>query len=80
MPNDHALWGGQNRDKVSNCSRFPGMAQNPRIGRAVAGRMSVVGEEVLASILGALVSSANKERETLLAKAVVVLLVRGVQP
>lgn len=53
------------------------LARHPRLAPRIAGRTSAVGEEVLASILGALISPALSDRETLLAKAVFELLERG---
>ena len=56
------------------------LARHPRLGPLVAGRTSLVSEEILASILGALISPASRDRDALLAKAVVELLSRGEQP
>jgi hypothetical protein len=56
------------------------LARHPRLASLVAGRLSLVGEEILASILGAVISPLHRDRTTLLGKAVVELLDRGEQP
>src|SRR5437879_2754846 len=47
------------------------LRRHPRLGPRVGGRISLVSEEILASILGAVVSPATRDRDTLLAKVVV---------
>ncbi len=54
------------------------LARHPRIARQVRGRISVASEEILASVLGALVCAAEVDRDNLLAKAGAELLSRGV--
>lgn len=56
------------------------LARHARLQVLVAGRLSPVGEEILASILGALICSSPMDRDFLLAKAVVELLDRGERP
>jgi hypothetical protein len=56
------------------------LARHPRVAPRVAGRISWVGEEVLASILGGLICAETRDRENLYAKAVAELLFRGEQP
>jgi hypothetical protein len=55
------------------------LARHPRLSR-VAGRVSSVSEEILASILGAIISPATEDQDVLLAKAIVELLGRGEKP
>jgi hypothetical protein len=56
------------------------LARHPRLAPRVGGRTSAIGQEVLASILGALVCPSAWDRETLLAKAVFELVARGEEP
>jgi len=53
------------------------LARHPRIARRVAGRMSVASEEILASLLGAIISVRQEDRDALLAKAIMELLDHG---
>jgi hypothetical protein len=53
------------------------LAQHPRIASLVAGRVSAASEEILASLLGALVCPREIDRDALLAKATVELLDHG---
>ena len=52
------------------------LARHPRIAKRVAG-VSQASEEILASLLGALICSDDRDRATLLAKATAELLDRG---
>jgi len=52
------------------------LARHPRIAKRVAG-VSEASEEILASLLGAMICTADTERVTLLAKATAELLDRG---
>ena len=56
------------------------LARHQSLAPRVAGTISVVSEEILASILGAIISVAAEDRDLLLAKATVELLERGEQP
>jgi hypothetical protein len=56
------------------------LARHPRIAKRVAGRVSEVSEEVLASLLGAMICSAEGDRDALVAKATLVLLNHGEAP
>jgi hypothetical protein len=53
------------------------LARHPRIAKRVAGRISAASEEVLASLLGAMVCEANADRDALMAKAIAQLLHHG---
>lgn len=54
------------------------LARHPRIAKQVRGRISGASEEILASLLGALICTAEVDRDNLLAKAGAELLARGV--
>jgi hypothetical protein len=56
------------------------LARHPRIARHVAGRVSPASEEILASLLGALICSSRADRDALVAKATAELLTYGVAP
>ncbi len=56
------------------------MARHPRIARRVAGHISLAGEEILASVLGAILCPAQQDKDALIGKAVVALLRHGEQP
>ena len=53
------------------------LARHPRIARRVAGRMSAASEEILASLLGAMISARQDDRDALVAKAIMELLNHG---
>lgn len=53
------------------------LARHPKIDRAVRGRMSLAGEEILASILGAMILPAESDHDALIGKATVEFLDRG---
>lgn len=53
--------------------------RHPRLAARVI-KLSLIGEEILASILGALISRETRDQESLRAKAVAELLARGEQP
>lgn len=53
------------------------LVRHPRIGRLTAGRISSESEEILASIVGALLCSRKVDQENLLTKAAVELLAHG---
>src|SRR5262245_21154474 len=53
------------------------LARHPRIAKRVAGRLSPASEEILASLLGAMLCTAEVDRDALLAKATVELLSHG---
>ena len=53
------------------------LARHPRVASLVAGRISMIGEEVLASVIGALLSPTAADRHNLLSKAVFELVIRG---
>ena len=55
------------------------LTRHPRLTRRTADGISSVSHEILASILGVLISPAVEDHETLVAKAPVALLERGVQ-
>ncbi len=48
-----------------------------RIAKRVAGRVSAASEEILASLLGAMLCAAEADRDALVAKATVELLSHG---
>ena len=54
------------------------LARHPRIAKRVAGRISAASEEILASLLGAMLCAAEADRDALVAKATVELLNHGV--
>jgi hypothetical protein len=56
------------------------LAPHPRIAKRVAGRISSGSEEILASLLGAMICHAQSDRDALVAKAVAELLGHGVKP
>lgn len=56
------------------------LVRHRRIAKWVRGRISAAGEEVLASLLGAMRSVAEADRDALVAHAIVALLNRGVAP
>ncbi len=56
------------------------LARHPRIVRRVAGRISAASEEILASLLGAMISPVETDRDALVAKATVELLNHGETP
>jgi hypothetical protein len=56
------------------------LARHPRIAKRVAGRVSLAGEEILASVLGAIICPAQRDRDALAGKAVVALLSHSEQP
>ena len=53
------------------------LARHPRIAKRVAGRISAASEEILASLLGAMLCVAEADRDALVAKATVELLDHG---
>jgi hypothetical protein len=53
------------------------LVRHLRIAKRVAGRVSAPAEEILASLLGAMICSAEEDRDALLAKATVELLNHG---
>jgi hypothetical protein len=53
------------------------LARHPRISRRLGGRISVGSEEILASLLGAMLCDAPMDRDALVAKATVELLNHG---
>lgn len=55
------------------------IARHPWLAPRVAGTISSVSEEILASIIGAIISEAGEDHDLLLAKATVELLERGEQ-
>jgi hypothetical protein len=55
------------------------MAWHPRIAKRVAGRISLAGEEILASVLGSIVCFTKQDRQALIGKAVVGLISHGVE-
>jgi hypothetical protein len=54
------------------------LVRHPRIAKRVKGRISDTSEEILASLLGAMICSAEVDRDTLVAKATFELLDHGV--
>lgn len=56
------------------------LARHPRIAKRVAGRISAASEEILASLLGAMICAAGADRDALVAKATAELLEHGVAP
>lgn len=56
------------------------LARHPSLAPRVAGTISSASEEILASIIGAIISEAADDHDLLLAKATVELLERGEQP
>jgi hypothetical protein len=56
------------------------LARHPRIATRVAGRISPASEEILASLLGAMISASEADRDALMAKATVELLNHGEMP
>ena len=56
------------------------LARHPRIAKRVSGSISAGSEEILASLLGAMISSDESDRDALVAKATVELVDRGVSP
>jgi hypothetical protein len=53
------------------------LARHPRIAKRVAGRISPASEEILASLLGAMICPSETDRDALVAKATVELLNHG---
>ena len=53
------------------------LARHPRIAKRVGGRISDASEEILASLLGAMICTAEVDRDALVAKATVELLNHG---
>jgi hypothetical protein len=53
------------------------LARHPRIAKRIAGRISAASEEILASLLGAMMCAAEADRDALVAKATVELLNHG---
>jgi hypothetical protein len=53
------------------------LARHPRIAKRVRGRISAASEEILASLLGAMICAAEADRDALVAKATVELLNHG---
>jgi hypothetical protein len=56
------------------------LARHPQIARRVAGRISAASEEILASLLAAIICERETDRDALVSKAMVELLDRGVPP
>ncbi|SRR6266851_4635290 len=56
------------------------LARHPRIAKRIAGRVSAGSEEILASLLGAMICAAEADRDALVAKATVELLNHGEAP
>jgi hypothetical protein len=56
------------------------LARHPRIAKRVRGRVSPASEEILASLLGAMICTGEAERDALVAKAIVELLGHGESP
>jgi hypothetical protein len=54
------------------------LARHPRIARRVAGQLTAESEEILASLLGAIISARQTDRDALVAKAVVEFVECGV--
>lgn len=53
------------------------LARHPRIAKQVGSRISLASEEILASLLGAILCPAGEDREALIAKATVELVNHG---
>jgi len=53
------------------------LVRHPRIAKRIGGRVSVASEEILASLLGALLCAEESDRDALTAKATVELLAHG---
>lgn len=53
------------------------LARHPRIAKRVGGRISAASEEILASLLGAMICTAELDRDALVAKVTVELLNHG---
>jgi hypothetical protein len=53
------------------------LARHPRIARRVAGKVEAAAEEILASLLGAMLCESETDRASLLAKAMAELLDHG---
>lgn len=56
------------------------LARHPQIAKRVAGRISAASEEILASLLGAMICAREADRSALVAKAMVELLNHGETP
>jgi hypothetical protein len=56
------------------------LARHPRVAQRVRGRVSAAGEEILASLLGAVICAAEADRDALVAKATAELLSHGETP
>ena len=56
------------------------LTRHPRIARRVAGRISAESEEILASLLGAMLCTSEADRDALLAKATIELVDHGEVP
>src|SRR5260370_42688526 len=56
------------------------LARHPRLARHLVGGLSAASEEILASILGAMVCAPGPDRDALLAKATAELISRGGAP
>lgn len=53
------------------------LARHPRIAKKVGGRITAASEEILASLLGAMICASKADREDLMAKATVELIDHG---
>jgi hypothetical protein len=53
------------------------LVRHPRISRQIAGRITLASEEILASLLGAMICTTEADRDALLAKATAELLDHG---
>jgi hypothetical protein len=54
------------------------LVRHPRLSKRLVGRLSPFGEEILASLLGAMICHSAKDRDALVGKAMVELIGRGV--
>jgi len=53
------------------------LARHPRVAKRTMGRVSAAGEEILASLLGAMICAAEADRDALVAKATMELISHG---
>lgn len=56
------------------------LARHSRIARRVAGRLSPASEEIVASLLGAMISTTDSDRDALIVKAIGELIDHGESP
>ncbi len=56
------------------------LCRDPRLRRIVSGRLSLIAEEIMASLVGSLIALSHEDREALFLKALAETLERGLEP